>query len=898
LRRIKFIHGQAVVAAVLFFILLTNYSHAQLRTISGTVRDSANKVLPSATVNLLDDKETILAFAFTNEKGEFSLTLPSAGATSPLWLQVSYIGYRNQRIAVSSTESVYHFKLAADAAVLKEVVVNNKPSIEKMGDTLRYDVGKFSQKEDRSIGDVLKRMPGIEVADDGSIAFNGKKISNLYIQGDDLMSGKYGSATKAIKKEMIASVDIMMNHQPIKVLKNKIPSDNTALNLVLKDENSLKLSVKVMAGAGWPRLYDASATAVLLNSRYKALNNIALNNSGVNYTDDLKQLGTSNFTSGINNAPPGIDLSLGTIGPPDLPLPNYYFNNSRLINLNNLYKTKRDIQFKLNVQAFADRNSLDYYSRTDNYLLNDTISYNEQQSFTNRPSLLNMNFGILVNKERHFFNNQFKVELGNEDNTSFMNFNDYLFNQAINKKIKSFSNDINWMPALQGKGVGELRWLISYNQNQQMLDIGKGYNFQVPGQEGYYDDVIQKLRLPTFLSHLYCGYKFAGNVVAQSYMAGVIIESQDFTSELQLLKNDTAISYKGDAGNGLHWYKTNMYISSQYQVKYKRLQSTIRLPVSYQNIHYSQQEYGLDTKYPKLLFTPSANIRYDFNTEQYFGASYSYNNNISDITGVYRGGILKNYRSFNANDADLQQQATHLISANYYFEKAINMLFANAGISYDKSTANAMLSTVFINNVQKTVFLPYRNTQYRYSLNAVFSKYIFPLKITASLKSSYSRIRNMGMVNGTLQPFYTEALLFSGKIMKKMFSTVTLTYEPKGVRSISWSDYTDNGKNKSKNHAFRLDQHMTVGIMPIKQMNVSATARYSVSNKSNSEGVQYFFMDAKAMYTTKRMDLSLSVNNLFNVTQYKLYSLTPYQLMIDQYEIRGRMGIVRVNYYF
>ncbi|OQP59840.1 hypothetical protein A4R26_20865 [Niastella populi] len=849
-------------------------------------------------MNLLDDNETILAFAFTNEKGEFTLTLPAAGASSPLWLQASYIGHRNQRILLLPGEPVYHFNLATDAAVLKEVVINNKPSIEKMGDTLRYEVGKFSQKEDRTIGDVLKRMPGIEVADDGTISFNGKKISNLYIHGDDLMSGKYGSATRAIKKEMIVSVDIMMNHQPIKVLKNKIRTDNTALNLVLKDEKNLKWSFKGTAGAGWPRLYDASATAVLMNSRYKALNNIALNNSGVSYTDDFKQLGTANFTSGINSTPPKIDLSLGTIGPPDLPLPNYYFNNSRLINLNNLYKTQSDVQLKVNVQAFIDRNSLDYYSRTDTYLPNDTIYYREQQSFTKRPSLLHTTFNVTVNKERYFFNNQCKFELSNEDNTSFMKFNDYLFNQAVNKNIKSFSNDINWMPALPGRGIGELRWLISYSRDRQSLNIGNGYNFQIPAQEGYYENVIQNLRLPSLFSNLYWGYKLAGDIVTQSYTAGAIIESQDFNSQLELLKNGTATAYTGDAGNNLHWYISNMYITPEYQVRYKRLRSTIRMPVSYQNIRYSQQEYGLDTKHRKLLFTPSVNIRYEVNSEQYLDAGYSLNNNLSNITGMYRGGILTNYRSFNANDAGLQQRVTHLFSANYYFEKAVNMLFSNAGISFDNTTTNAMLTTVILNNVQKTVFLPYRNTQYRWSLNTSFSKFIFALKTTASLKLSWNRFRNTGIVNGTFQPLYSEALLFSGKIMKKMFSAVTLTYEPKGIRGTSWSGYTENGKSRSKNHTFRLDQHMTLGLMPMKQMNVSATARYSFSNKSNSNGVRYFFMDAKATYTQKRMDLIFSVNNMFNVTHYALFSLTPYQLMADEYHIRGRMVMLRLHYYF
>jgi hypothetical protein len=889
---------RTVATTILFLILLANIALAQERTITGYVRDSANKALPSATVNLVDNKATILAFAFTDENGAFRLIFTGGEPILPLWLEASYVGHRSQRIALSFSQSAYQFKLVSDPGMLKEVVVRNKPSIEQSGDTLRYDVGKFAQKEDRSIGDVLRRMPGIEVGDDGAVYYNGKKISNLYIHGDDLMTGRYGSATKMIRKEMIASVDIIRNHQPVKVLKNKIPTDNTALNLVLKDESSLKLSVNGMAGAGWPRLYDVSVTAVLLNNRIKALNNIGFNNTGINYKDDFKLLGASNFIADINNAPPKMDLSMATIGPPDLPLPNYYFNNSGIINLNNLYKTRRDIQFKINLQAFTDRSSLDYFSRTDNYLLNDTISYKELQHITNKPSLLNASLNMMINKEQYFLNNNLKFEVVNEDNASFMNFNEQPFNQGINKKVKSFSNDINWMPSLPGKGIGEVRWLISYNDNKQSLDIGNGYDFQLDNQQANYDNVIQSLRIPSLLSNMYLGYSIPGTTFTQKYTTGFMVESQELVSSLELVKNGGATFYAGDAGNNLQWRRNNIYFSPEYQIKYKNLKSTILLPVAFQNIHYSQPEYGLDSKNRKLLFNPSVDIRYDLNPEQYFGASYAFNNSFSNISGVYRGGILENYRTFSTKDADLQEKANYSFTANYNFQKAINMLFINTGISLDKTIADAILSTEFQNNIQKTVFLPYRNRQSRLYLKAGLSKYLFKLKTTTSLKAQWSRFRYEQIVNNSIQPFFNDVLLFSAKLMKRVHPAVSLIYDPRGSWNTSRSGDAGNKANMLVHHAFRLDQLITLGITPMKKINIEGTARHSFSNKSNSTGVQYFFMDTKATYSQKRMDLSLSVTNLFNVTSYTLYSLTPYQLMIDQYHLRGRMAILRLSYYF
>ena len=887
---------QAIVIFCLIFLVLNLKAQ---QTIRGNVWDSASNALPSASVNVVDDKGTLFKFAFTDKAGAFTLTL-AREPTQPLWLEVSYIGYKKQRLAFSASLFVYNFNLKQDQSFLKEVVVERKQPIEAFNDTLRYNVERFSQPEDRSIRDVLRRMPGIEMDPDGTIYHNGKKISNLYIQGDDLMSGRYGTATKVIQKDMIVSVDVIRNHQPIKVLKNKINVDNTAVNLILKDPASLKLSGSATVGTGWPKLYDVSGTAILLNDRLKGLNNIAFNNTGINYNSDLKQLGSSNFTSSINNNPPEFSLTQATIGPPDLPLPAYYFNNSDVINLNELYKTKKDIQFKLNLQFFKDRNSLNYFSRMDNYLQNDTLSFREQQYITNRPSQWNTTLNITVNKAKYFFNNSTLLEFDNENSNSFMNFNNYSFKQDLNKKITRFSNDIHWIPSLAKKGIGELRWYLSYNGSSQSLDIGKGYYFQLPDQENNYDRVLQRLKIPTLFSNLYFGYKIPGNLITQQYTAGFIQESEGVDSRLLLVKNNATMPYQRDAGNNLNWDRSNIYFSPEYQFKNKRLRSTIHLPVSYQRIHYSQLEYSLDSKNTSVLFNPSVKVNYDFNPERSLNASYTFNNNFSDISGVFRGGILRNYRTFIANDADLQQKVTQSFAATYNFQKAINMLFLNIGISLDKIIADAILSTTFSSNVQKIIFLPLRNNQSRLTIRGGYSKYLFKLRTTVSLKSSWTSNSYMQILNSKAQQFNSNMILVNAKIMKKLLQRASLVYEPSALWNASGLRNSNNGASVGTNKFFRLDQYLSFKVNALNGLNVELAGKHSMSKHINSKKVQYFFMDAKATYsiTKKRVDLSLSITNLLNVTNYTVFSITPYQFSEDQYPLRGRMGIFKLDYYF
>lgn len=392
----------AVLVSVLFFCIWQKAT-AQPQKITGSVKDTAGQPLSATSVYLADNDTTLISFALTNNNGYFSITVAQEYQKKQMWIEARHIGYYQQRKVLLQNHNEYHFILKPDPLMLSEVIAKNRPVLEQMGDTLRYIVSTFAQKEDRSIGDVLRRMPGIRVEEDGAIYHNGKKIENLYIHGDDLMSGRYGLASKIIRKEMISSVDVIQHHQPIKVIQGKVFSDQTAINLVLKNENEVKVSGAAKLGIGIPGLYDASGNAILLNKVFKAVNNISVNNSGVDYKNEFKKLGGSNMVTDVSREPGIISLSMGDVGTPDIPQRYFYWNRSGIVNLNNLYNTKKGLQFKANIQAYIDRNEFRYDRITEKYDGDNTIIYKEQQQNINRPYALNTSINFMVNKENFFF---------------------------------------------------------------------------------------------------------------------------------------------------------------------------------------------------------------------------------------------------------------------------------------------------------------------------------------------------------------------------------------------------------------------------------------------------------------------------------------------------------------
>ena len=171
-----------------------------------------NDSLPviSANVMVKTQQGKIAAFASTDVDGKFSLNL-KASADS-LTLTVSMIGFKQYSAPLKQNGHPITIFLDEGSLKLKEVVVK-ADRIRENGDTVTYSVGAFAEKQDRSIGDVLSRMPGIDVSQSGKIQYQGTDINKFYIEGSDLLGGKYGIATKGIDHEDVSQVEVLENHQ-------------------------------------------------------------------------------------------------------------------------------------------------------------------------------------------------------------------------------------------------------------------------------------------------------------------------------------------------------------------------------------------------------------------------------------------------------------------------------------------------------------------------------------------------------------------------------------------------------------------------------------------------------------------------------------------------------------
>ncbi|MDE6561940.1 MAG: carboxypeptidase-like regulatory domain-containing protein, partial [Muribaculaceae bacterium] len=237
-------------------------------TVSGTVNDYAGQPLKSvmvrATINGKNE-----AFVMTDAKGNYTFGIESEETS--VTIGFSKLGYEPEKKTIDNKSQRLDVALSKSAQALPEVTVSN-PEVRLRGDTISFLLAAFAGKGDVSLKDALKKVPGVEVSSSGEISYNGKKISNFYIEGVDLMGGKYDIATTNIPASYVDAIEILNNHKDKKIDRD-IFSDNVAMNVRLKPKAKIRPTGTYSAsvGLGDPLPLAASGAGMLFRENFQSI---------------------------------------------------------------------------------------------------------------------------------------------------------------------------------------------------------------------------------------------------------------------------------------------------------------------------------------------------------------------------------------------------------------------------------------------------------------------------------------------------------------------------------------------------------------------------------------------------------------------------------------------------
>jgi hypothetical protein len=356
---------------MLFLFPLSVWAQETEVVFKGIVTNTEGIGIANVLCKALSATDSLLAYGITQSNGQFHLQYKK----NVNKLTFSKMGYATQIISVQKDKYQYTVQLEKKSYELDEVVVKTAP-ITRRKDTLDYYVESFRQKEDYSIEDVLKRMPGIEVTTSGQILYQGSSINKLNIEGLDLMGDQYNQATQNMPAEAVSTIEVMENNQPIRALEGKIHSNHATLNIRLKKNYKMRPFGDAEVGAGGtPAIWDGSLTGIQVAKKNQVLFTGALNNRGAALRS--LQNGMSNFT-GIyaqEQLPVPFLYSTTTRRPPISPI--YYLNNrSYFAGLNYLHAFTPYSTLRLNLLYNHEGENREDSTRCEYYAA-DTISIYE-----------------------------------------------------------------------------------------------------------------------------------------------------------------------------------------------------------------------------------------------------------------------------------------------------------------------------------------------------------------------------------------------------------------------------------------------------------------------------------------------------------------------------------------
>ena len=199
----------------LFMLLLAamTSAHAQSRenlTISGHITDVNEKEpIEQATIQLFRVKDsTFVGGTLTDQRGNFSVEAPSNGTYR---LRISSIAYQTieREVTLRRDQSVDlgTLMMSPESYMLKEAVVTGRvPQVVVKKDTLVYNPDAYRTPEGSAIEELLKRIPGAEVDEDGNITVNGKQVKKILLDGKEFMLGDIETALKNIPVSIIQNM--------------------------------------------------------------------------------------------------------------------------------------------------------------------------------------------------------------------------------------------------------------------------------------------------------------------------------------------------------------------------------------------------------------------------------------------------------------------------------------------------------------------------------------------------------------------------------------------------------------------------------------------------------------------------------------------------------------------
>jgi len=885
---------------------VASLSFAQIK-LEGVVKDSIGNPLELANVIAINQETKALdSYGITNDQGRYKLNLKS---NSKYNIQVSYIGMKSatEGVETKTSDIKKDFTLQPDNS-LDAVELTYEMPVSVKGDTLVYNADSFKRESDKKLEDVLKRLPGVEITDEGTIEVEGKEVSKVMVEGKEFFDGDTKLATKNIPADALDKVQVLKNYDEVGQLRGvRSNEDNIAINIKLKEGKKNFWFGEVTAGVGPDERYLVHPKLFYYSPKYS-----------INIITDMNNIGEIpftrrdyfNFTGGFR----GVNRSSGTSF-------NVASSDMGFLTMQNNRAKSIDTKFGAANFSYSPKKTWDLsgfaiYSgtRTDmqqnsnkQYIQNEGGEVNinqieDTQSDTHQKSdlgLFKLSSSYKPNANNHFDYDIFgRVSKQSE----FQDFYSSILSdidEVQEQNPFSINQNLNYYYTLNEKNIFALEaqhlWqdedpfynaALSQKELFQFSDI-LGLD---PDQEGY--NVAQDKRVKTNKFDAKLDYWYVLNQKSNiNFTLGTLFSRQDFNSEIfQILDNGTRYELEdaqANVENDVKYNFSDIYLGVHYRLKTGKFTITPGFSVH----SYSTKNVQLGTEFKDDFFRvlPDLNVRIQLKKSENLNFNYSMQTNFTDVNQLAEGLVFNNYNSLFQGNRTLENALSHNINLSYFSFNMFNYTnvfgFVNYSKRMDQVRTQINPSSIF------QVSSPFNSNfaDETVTANGRFERTFGKLKASLGGTFNYSKFNQIVNDERSINESFTQSYRARFSTNFRNAPNFELGY------NLSINDYEQGaGRSKFYTHS----PFANVDVYFLKSFIFKADYSYFNYRNETETINNYSFLDASLAYQKKdsRWEYTLGVTNILDTKSLNQDNSSVGLISTSEYFIQPRYAVLSVKY--
>ena len=768
---------------IVLLLLIAAISSAQV-TVKGIVKDSIGAPLELANVIAINKETKAMAsYAITNDKGLFKLDLDK---NTTYTVQVSYIGMKtvSQMISTKEVDMTKDYTLQTDNALAAVELTYEMPVTIK-GDTLVYNADSFKDGSERKLEDILKKLPGVEINDDGQIEVEGKVVNKLMVNGKDFFDGDSKLATKNIPSNAVDKIQVLRNYSEVGQMRGVTNNqDNVAINIKLKEGKENFWFGDITAGTGvadndglylvQPKLfyyspkYSINLIGDMNNIGEVALSNRDIRNFGGGFRAPSRSSGTNinlgnNSLRGLTNIANAqkIETKLGAANFSYAPQKNldlsgfFIYNSTRLRTREESFVRYTDADLGIpdeetvqvgreaSNQAIAKlsatykpnvNNQLDYdllgriSNDTETQDLFSSVVGSTNQIDKVKPFSINQNLSYYYTlDEKNIFALEAQHLIKDEDPF----YNALLTNDPDPTVPDAFDN------TAEGLGLDQNQFGYDLNQNRRIKSN------QLDAKVDYYHILNNKSNINLTFGTILSNQQFNSNIF-QFLDDGTLFDPvANITDSEGNVLTDSAGNVLVNQ-NDTDYNFSDVYLGLHYRLKTGKFTITPGFSVhSYGN---KNTQFGETYKDNFFRVLPDFETRIQFKKSENLTFRYSMTNSFTDVTSLAEGLVLNNFNNIGYGNSQLQNALSHNVNLSYFSFNLFNYTNVFAVLNYSKNIDQIRSQTEFDNVIRTSTFF---NSNFADESFTAFGRVQRTFKkIRASLRANFNYSKNNQFVQG------------------------------------------------------------------------------------------------------------------------------------------------------